>query len=161
MNIETLTRYKSWADRVFYKSLRQLPEPELARQRPMLFGNILALLNHIYAMDVVWQCNLQGIAHQLSTRNPADVPLFSELETKQKDVNAWYETYAAEQTSHQMSELISFTFIGGGEGQMTRGDIIHHVINHASYHRGHIEGVMYQLEVEPPTTDVPVFLRGE
>ena len=33
------------------------------------------------------------------------------------------------------------------------------VVNHASYHRGHIEGVLYQMSVEPPTTDLPVFLR--
>ena len=145
---------------MFYTSLRQLPEPELARQRPMLFGNVLALLNHIYAMDVVWQCNLQGIDHQLKTRNPADVPPFDQLEAKQNDVNTWYENFAAEQTSSQMSELISFTFIGGGEGQMTKRDIIQHIVNHASYHRGHIEGVMYQLEIEPPTTDWPVFLRS-
>lgn len=31
--------------------------------------------------------------------------------------------------------------------------------NHATYHRGHIEGVMYQLSIEPPATDIPVFIK--
>ena len=47
-----------------------------------------------------------------------------------------------------------FTFISGGFGK-----IIQNVVNHASYHRGHIEGVFYQMSVEPPITDLPVFLR--
>lgn len=42
---------------------------------------------------------------------------------------------------------------------MRKYEIIHHVVNHGSYHRGHIEGVMYQMSVEPPTTDLPIFLR--
>ncbi|MEM7260053.1 MAG: DinB family protein [Pseudomonadota bacterium] len=42
---------------------------------------------------------------------------------------------------------------------MSRSEILHHIVNHASYHRGHIEGVLYQLCIEPPTTDLPVFLQ--
>ena len=56
-------------------------------------------------------------------------------------------------------EVVNFTFIGGGSGKMRRFEIIQHVVNHGSYHRGHIEGVLYQMLIEPPTTDMPVFLR--
>ena len=49
--------------------------------------------------------------------------------------------------------------IGGGNGSMTRGDIVLHVINHTTYHRGHIGCMIYQVPAEPPTTDLPVFLR--
>lgn len=38
-------------------------------------------------------------------------------------------------------------------------EIVQHMVNHASYHRGHIEGVLYQMSIEPPVTDIPVFLQ--
>jgi uncharacterized damage-inducible protein DinB len=35
-----------------------------------------------------------------------------------------------------------------------------HVVNHTTYHRGHIAAMMYQMPARPPTTDLPVFLRN-
>ncbi len=34
-----------------------------------------------------------------------------------------------------------------------------HVVNHATYHRGHIAQMLYSSDVVPPVTDFPVFLR--
>lgn len=42
---------------------------------------------------------------------------------------------------------------------MTRGDILLHVANHATCHRGHAADILYTLGVSPPNTDLPVFLR--
>ena len=57
-------------------------------------------------------------------------------------------------------EIVNSTFIGGGEGSMTRGDILLHVVNHTTYHRGHIAALIYQIPAQPPVTDLPVFLRN-
>ncbi|OED44176.1 hypothetical protein AB833_02115 [Chromatiales bacterium (ex Bugula neritina AB1)] len=159
MNIQSLFKYKRWADDLLYTALLQLPEHELGKDRPMLFGNILALLNHIYAMDLVWHSNLTGSAHGLKTRNPDDVPIFSELREKQIAINTWYQNYTTTIQNRELEEPVYFTFIGGGKSDMQKGEILQHVVNHDSYHRGHIEGVMYQISAEPPTTDIPVFLR--
>ena len=161
IHINSLIEYKSWADSLLYESLCQLPVPDLKEQRPMLFGSILALLNHIYAMDVVWSSNLQGIAHGMETRNPKDVPSFNVLRNKQSEINSWYKDYAANLSSKKSNETIKFSFIGGGVGAMKKHEILHHIVNHASYHRGHIEGVMYQMSIEPPTTDISVFLQAK
>jgi uncharacterized damage-inducible protein DinB len=42
---------------------------------------------------------------------------------------------------------------------MTRRDILLHVANHGTYHRGNVAAMMYQAGVAPPTTDLPVFLK--
>lgn len=42
---------------------------------------------------------------------------------------------------------------------MTREEIILHVVNHATYHRGFVADVFYQVPAKPPATDLPVFLR--
>ncbi len=159
MNLEMLAQYKAWADRVFYEAISNLPEEEIHRDRAMLFGNIFSLLNHVYAMDFVWKSHLLGIPHNLQTRNPTHSISLTELQQGQEKINEWFENYAAELPSEKHQEIVRFKFIGGGDGQMKRSEIIQHVVNHASYHRGHIEGVLYQMSVEPPTTDLPVFLR--
>jgi uncharacterized damage-inducible protein DinB len=56
--------------------------------------------------------------------------------------------------------MVNFTFIGGGAASLTRADIVLHVVNHGTYHRGNVAAMMYQLGVAPPTTDLPVYLRA-
>src|SRR5262249_16304753 len=58
-------------------------------------------------------------------------------------------------------EKVTFTLIGGNQGVMTRGEILLHVVNHTSYHRGFVADLFYQVPARPPTTDLPVFLREE
>jgi len=159
--LSTLTRYTAWANRVFFDALAKLPEEELVAQRPILFGSILRTLNHVYAMSWVWRCHLEGVPHDLTTRNPPDAPPFAELREKQAALDAWYIQYAEGMDAARLTEIVDFTFIGGGEGSMSREDILLHVVNHTTYHRGHAAGLMYQIPAMPPTTDLPVFLREQ
>ncbi|MBS0215425.1 MAG: hypothetical protein JSR50_06660 [Proteobacteria bacterium] len=46
-----------------------------------------------------------------------------------------------------------------GSGKMTRRDILLHVVNHTTHHRGHAAGILYYLDIFPPTTDLPIFPR--
>jgi len=112
-------------------------------------------------MDVAWSANLKGEAHGMISRNPGETPCFDDLRKKQIKINIWYQEYSTLLSDNELGETIGFTFIGGGEGTMKKYQILQHVVNHASYHRGHIEGVMYQMQIEPPTTDIPVFLQTE
>ena len=158
-DISSLLRYKSWADNILYDSLSQLPDTVLVEKRPMLFGNMLALLNHVFAMDVAWRSNPQGGRHEMQTRNPENPLAFTQLREKQSAINTWYQEYAGRLYGSELNDPVEFTFIGGGEGCMRRVEILQHVVKHATYHRGHIEGAMYQIGVEPATTDLPVFVR--
>ncbi len=158
-SLTTLAAYKTWADHLFFEAVANLPDIELRRNRPMLYDSIFNLLSHTYHMDVVWASHIQGQHHHFQTRNPDNSFSFDELRSKQAALNKWLLAYADNLALEDYSEAVNFTFIGGGNGTMTRSEIIQHIVNHGSYHRGHIEGVFYQLHVEPPTTDLPVFLK--
>ena len=158
-HLQMLTRYKAWANDLLFQTLSEHPESELIAKRQIVFGNILRTLNHVYVMDVVWKAHLESRPHEFSTRNPETSPPFGELRDAQRDIDAWYIHYAQNLHESAREEVVNFTFIGGGSGSMIRSDILLHVVNHATYHRGHIAGMIYQIPAHPPTTDLPVFLR--
>jgi uncharacterized damage-inducible protein DinB len=158
--IKDLTRYKQWADDLLLGALSRMPASALTAPRTIIFGSLLRTLNHVYAMDHVWRCHLEGRPHGLTSRNPAECPAFDELDYMQREMDAWYVRYADSLSPAAFDEVIEFTFIGGGTGAMTRGEIILHVVNHTTYHRGHVADMMYGTETPPPTTDLPVFLRS-
>lgn len=158
---KTFTRYKAWANKVFFSVLHELPEHELTAPRPIIFGNLLRTLNHSCAMDYVWQCHLLGKPHGLTTRNPENPPPLAELDFRQREIDQWYIGYADALTAQQLEEVVEFEFIGGGAGAMKRSDILLHVVNHGTYHRGHAADILYHLDIAPPSTDLPVFLREQ
>lgn len=119
---------------------------------------MIRTLHHAYAMDRVWQAHLLGQAHGYTTRNPAEHPPFEVLRQSQLAIDAWYVDYAESLDADALAEIVRFTFIGGGEGAMSRNDILLHVVNHTTYHRGHVADMLYQHAISPPTTDLPVFL---
>jgi uncharacterized damage-inducible protein DinB len=157
--VQILTRYKSWADELFFAALANLPEPELVAPRPIAFGSIIRTMNHVCAMDQVWRAHLEDKSHGFVTRNPDACPPFAELRKAQQLSDAWFVDYADSLTVSACDEVMNFTFIGGGSGAMSRANILLHVVNHTTYHRGHVADMMYQIGAQPPTTDLPVFLR--
>jgi len=157
--IETLLRYKAWANEKLFEALNKEPVEIVEARRKTVFGSIVRTLHHTFAMDDVWRCHLKGIGHGYATRMSDDCPDLQKLYKLQKDIDAWFIDYAAKLPIDMSSEKVSFQFIGGGAGTMTRSEILFHIVNHGTYHRGHVAAMMYDAGLNPPTTDFPVYLR--
>ncbi len=150
--------YKSWADKVFADHISTLPTSLLTQDQPIIFGSVIGTLQHVYLMDFVWKSHLLGQDHGLDSRNPSDLPDLSALAAQQADIDQWFIDYAATLPDNDLQAPVSFTFIGGGDGTMTRQDILLHVVNHATYHRGHAADMLYQMGHKPPATDYPIYV---
>lgn len=158
-NIRMLTRYSAWANKRLFDALSELVDDEVAAQRSDGAGSMLKVLNHSYVVDQIWQAHLLGKPHGFTSRNTDILPSLSELQHAQCRIDDWYILYANEFSETTYSEVVSFAFIGGEPGAMTRGDILLHTVNHKTYHRGFVAQMLYQISQRPPVMDLPVFLR--
>jgi uncharacterized damage-inducible protein DinB len=156
-----LTRYNAWANRMIFDAVAALPAEEATKTRQSLFRNMVHTLNHNYVIDRIWQAHLEGRDHGYEARNTRDHPPLAELWRAQQAVDAWYDAWSDAMSDAKLGEKVDFTLIGGNRGTMTRGEILLHVVNHTSYHRGFVADLFYQVPggVRPPTTDLPVYLR--
>jgi uncharacterized damage-inducible protein DinB len=156
-----LTRYNHWANRLIFDAVAGLPPGEATRERQSLFKNMVHTLNHNYVIDLIWQAHLEGRDHGFAARNTPDHPPLEELWRKQKEVDAWYIAWSDRLSESALAGKVRFTLIGGNEGTMTRAEILLHIVNHTSYHRGFVGDLFYQVpgSHRPPTTDLPVYLR--
>ncbi|WP_081064367.1 DinB family protein [Burkholderia stagnalis] len=57
-----------------------------------------------------------------------------------------------------MDEPIRFRFLDGGEGVMTRREMLFHVVNHATFHRGFAVDTLRRMSMAVPATDVTAYL---
>jgi uncharacterized damage-inducible protein DinB len=158
-SVTMLTRYKAWANEITFSSVSSLPPDEALKERSTRFKNMVHTLNHVYIIDCIFQAHLQGKKHHFTARNTSTHPPLEELWKMTRSLDQWYIDYTASLSAEQLAERITFEFVGGGEGNMSREEMILHVVNHGTYHRGFVGDMMYQIPVTPPANDLPVFLR--
>lgn len=158
-SVSTLVRYKTWANEIVFSMVSELPEEEALRSRKTRFGNMVHTLNHVYVIDDVFRAHLLGRAHGYTARNTPTHPPLKVLWKAVRELDEWYVRFADSLDSESLARTIEFDFIGGGKGAMTCEQMILHVVNHGTYHRGFVADMMYQAGVTPKATDLPVFLR--
>jgi uncharacterized damage-inducible protein DinB len=154
-----LTRYNAWANGLIFDAVAALPEGEAIKPRRSVFRSMVHTLNHNYVIDRIFQAHLEGRSHGYTARNTPEHPPLAELWRAQRDLDHWYVNWSDQISDAALSERVNFSFVGGGEGVMTRGEILQHLVNHTSYHRGFVAQMMYDVPARPPTTDLTVFLR--
>jgi uncharacterized damage-inducible protein DinB len=158
-NIRMLTRYTAWADERIFTAVAELPDGAATVQHPTTFGTMVNTLNHNYVVDLIWQAHLQGRAHGFKTRITELEPPLEELHEGQRSMDDWYIAYADQLSEAAHGEVVPFNFVDGGTGAMTRGDMLLHIVNHKTYHRGIVAALISAAGARPPVMDLPVFLR--
>src|SRR5258708_1377035 len=153
-----LSRYKTWADNLLFDATRALPPDEVVKTRQTLFKTMIGTLNHNYVVDLIWKAHLEREEHGFTARNVIVHADLGDLRRAQQDVNAWFERWADAQTDASLAEELSFAFISGERSTMSRGAMFMHLVNHASYHRGWVCEMFFDVPARPPATDLPVFL---
>jgi uncharacterized damage-inducible protein DinB len=154
-----LMRYTAWANRLVFSAVAELPAGEATRERQTLFRNMVHTLNHNYIIDLIWQAHLEQREHGFAARNTKEHPPLDELRQQQQVIDDWYVLLSDTLTDSELQENIDFTLIGGNRGTMTRGEILLHIYNHTTSHRGFVADMFYQVPAQPPFTDLPIFLR--
>ena len=158
-NARALTRYMAWANNRIFDAVAALPEGEATKPRRSVFKNIVHTLNHVYVIDRIFQAHIEGREHGYTARNTPDHPPLEELRRMQGGLDDWYIGWSDRLTDRELEREVSFSFVGGGAGRMSCAEILMHLVNHTTYHRGYIADMLYQVPANPPTTDLTVFLR--
>ncbi|WP_419709857.1 DinB family protein [Pseudomonas sp. NFX224] len=154
-----LADYKQWANRRLFDNLAQLPPAEVEKERAGIFKNMIGTLNHMYVVDCLWQAHLEGRGHNFKTSHDLVYPALPDLRMAQQAVDHWYCDWSVRQTDASLDKPLRFTFISGESGTMSAGAMLMHVVNHASYHRGWVIQMYFEIPAMPPMTDLPIYLR--
>jgi uncharacterized damage-inducible protein DinB len=153
-----LARYSGWADQVLFKAIEGLPEGAAHKSTATLFGSMIGTLNHNYQVDLIWRAHLSGEKHGFTSRRDVLHPDLGQLVKAQLAVDRWFIDWAERQDSESLGERVKFDFVSGKPGEMARGAMLLHVVNHKTYHRGWVSEMFFDFGTKPPQTDLSVFL---
>lgn len=109
-------------------------------------------------VDLIWKANLEGGSHGFSARNVILHSQLEDLQRAQSALNAWLLNWLEGQTDRSLGDVVDFYFISGEPAAASRGEMLLHMVNHATYHRGWVSDLFFQVPAKPPTTDLSVFM---
>ena len=157
--LDKLLSYKAWTNELTFSTVSALPPGEAERPRQTRWESIAYTLSHVLVVDDIFKHHLEGERHNYNYRN-IDARLdISDLWERQRKMDRWYAAFGARVRPDALNETISFEFVGGGKAEMTRAEILLHIVNHGTYHRGLISDMLCQVPADMPANDLPVFLR--
>ena len=147
--------YSRWASMRLLEACRGVPEEELRRDVGCSFGSIMDTFEHVFWADRLWLSRLIG-SPRTTLNEPGERYSASELEPVWRSVLDEFERFAA---SADPEALCRHRNLSGRYFEIPNGQIVLHVVNHATYHRGQIVTMIRQLGHAAPSTDLIVYYR--
>jgi uncharacterized damage-inducible protein DinB len=83
------------------------------------------------------------------------------LKERWRDVIDQRAQFISELDEERLGAELRFKLLSGDPNSMRLVDQMQHVANHATLHRGQMVGMIRQLGIEPPSTDLLFYLRRE
>jgi uncharacterized damage-inducible protein DinB len=151
MNLDDLTTlldYHYWARDRLLDALEPLPAEQFTRDLGNSFKSIRDTVAHTHAAEWAW--HQRWIGNSPTALLPhdrfADVAAVRSAWT---DLEQQVRRYISEGGETGVARVIEYKLLSGAAGASTIGQMVQHVANHASYHRGQVTTMLRQLGAAP------------
>lgn len=154
--LSEMIKYKCWADRRTLDAVAAMGEvttsssAAFARQQ----------LNHMVRVEELFKARLLDEPEDHQSTNTELIPDLQELDRRIVESNSWLAHYVDELTHSQLNEFLTFRFVDGMRGAMTRQEILFHLVNHGTYHRGAIGHTLDLAGAARPADTYTVFIHA-
>ena len=149
--------YTAWATRRLVEMASQLPAEELRRDFQTADKSVLGTLAHVFAADRIWLARVTG-----ATPGPflteADYNL-KVLENDWPALMAKWQQWAAGLTDASAGQVIAYKDTQGNAYERPLWQLILHVVNHGTHHRGQVSGFLRTMGHTPPPLDLTAYYR--
>jgi uncharacterized damage-inducible protein DinB len=152
-----LARYNFWANEQFANILSEVPAAWLDKEQKSSFNTLRKTTNHIFGGETVWLKRMQGSSPVSFPENEYPEP--SVFHTSSRLLLEFLE----QQPESFFDESISYSTFAGDTFVTPVCDILQHLFNHGTFHRGQLVTMLRGcgFEGKIPQTDFIAWQRLE
>jgi uncharacterized damage-inducible protein DinB len=156
--IRELYDYTEWANNLVLDAAEKLSAEQLLQDVGISHRSILGTLAHMAGAEWIWLERWHGRSPTGdSVWTPWTTAHCKDLRTvreKWRPVIDLRRDYLGNLTDDALPRELSFKRVNGDPGSLPLVQQMQHVVNHATLHRGQVVGMIRQLGMTPPATDL-------
>jgi uncharacterized damage-inducible protein DinB len=146
--------YSRWASERVLDSLNALTEDELTTDLGSSHGGLLSTAVHIFQSDRIWLSRALGKPRTTQAETDEGWTV-DRLKADWLEVWEGWRDWA--KALDKIDGVLAYTNLSGEAHKLLYWQMVFHVVNHASYHRGQITTMLRQLGYTPVATDLHTF----
>jgi uncharacterized damage-inducible protein DinB len=147
-DLQTLVDYHYWARDRLLEAIEPLSAEQWRRDLGSSFKSIHETVAHIYAAEWAWHQRWQG--NSPTALFPAEkLPDVASVRGAWSELEANVRAFLAGLGEAGITRVFEYRLLNGSEGSSPFCQMLQHVVNHASYHRGQVTTMLRQLGAQP------------
>jgi uncharacterized damage-inducible protein DinB len=159
--LRLLLDFHDWArDRVL-EAVEALSPEQYERPLGNSFPSVRDTLNHLYNAEWVWYSRWNGVS-PTSFPPGGEMPDLRTLRERWTELEGKVRTFLANCGQAELNRVIEYRLMSGTPGASPLWQMVAHLVNHGTYHRGQVTTMLRQLGVAAPRgTDMITFFREQ
>ena len=160
--VRHLFAYTEWANARVLEVAEKLPPEELLRDVHISYKSILGTLLHMAGAEWLWLERWHGNSpvgpDVWAGWTADDARSLQQVRVKWQPVIQRRNAYLDGISDADLARELGYRRFTGEAYSLPLGEQMQHVVNHATLHRGQVVGMIRQLGVAPPSTDLLFYL---
>jgi uncharacterized damage-inducible protein DinB len=156
--LKELYAYNRWANARILDAVGELSESDLSKDLGSSFPSVRATVAHLLAAEWIWVCRWEGSSPRGLPDDWADDSVDGVRE-RWRQVEERQQAFLGTLREADLDRRVDYTDTAGEPLQSTIQQMLRHVVNHASYHRGQVVTMLRQLGTPAPSTDLIFYYR--
>lgn len=159
-HFQRLAAYNRWANEQLYEAAGKLSPAAFAAPRVGFFPSLAKTLNHILVGDTIWAGRLDGSGHAgITALNDVLFTEFAPLRAARAKLDQRLIAFVDGLAPQRLEEVLIYKTMAGEPMKTPIDQVLTHVFNHQTHHRGQAHAMLSLTEVAPPSLDLILFLR--
>lgn len=156
-HLQRLLAYHGWAYQRLQESLQVLDEAQYRAPCGLFFGSIHGTLNHLAVADRLWLARLCGQPQPFARLDAEAVAARAALaDYLQQGVQAW-RAQLGQYDDAGLLRPLAYRNMRGEAQEKPLADLVLHLVNHGTHHRGQISAALSALGQPAPVLDYLYF----
>jgi uncharacterized damage-inducible protein DinB len=155
-----MANYNAWANTRLYRMASQLSDEQYRRDVSAYFKSLHGTLNHLLAADRIWLRRLTGTGVAPTRLDAILNEDLAGLTEARRAEDERLIRFVESLTDEQFEATIEYRMFNGSQQQQKLREVLAHLFNHQTHHRGQAHAILTALGMkEPESLDVLWMMR--
>jgi uncharacterized damage-inducible protein DinB len=159
--LQSYASYNFWAHQSITDVILNMDENLHQQIVKSSFPNLYATVLHIWDAESIWWQRMKGLEHLVVPSQQFN-PAMKEAVNGLLHQSSLWKDWANQSSEDELRKELDYKNLKGLSYRSTTWQVVQHVFNHGTYHRGQLVTMMRELgETEIPATDFIVWCRKQ